>query len=232
MQKYTVVCTVKDKGEAFGFLLGDNEEHLVKAGKYDIVNYVDAESMKDLVKEGKVSSFRYNEEKDCIEVEYGTTVAGMDDFLASDITIEKSIYNTIGSGCLAGTVMMVLNAPNIGNCVYLQLFGDMSIVKKLVQKWGSNKVFALLAQQAEVYDNNANLVIPLALWNETVGGLDMAIDLSVVNRKKFDFTKKLNRVYRKMEVKGDKLRNALKVIESHNRKVLVNYGIFNYKMDE
>lgn len=225
--RYTVVCTIKNGDEAEGFLLGDNEKKIDNAN-YELVNYVDMETMKQYVKDGLVSSFAYNEESDEIVVEYGTKTAPIADFLKSDFTIDRLIYNTIPSGCIVGTVMQVLCPPQIGNCVYVKVFGDMSKVKVLVDIWKSNRKFKVIADQCHVYTNNASLVIPMVFFNEMIGDMDFVIDLGIKQRKTFEFSPKMNRVYRKMQVTGDKLNSALAPIEKHNREVLAQYGVFSY----
>lgn len=220
--RYTVVCTIKNGDEAEGFLLGDNEKKIDNAN-YELVNYVDMATMKQLVKDGQVSCFAFNEEKDEIEVEYGTKRAPISDFLKSDFTIERSLYNTIPFGCIVGTVMQVLCPPQIGNCVYVRVFGDMSKVKALVDIWKSNKKFKVIADQCHVFTNNASLVIPMVFFNEMIGDVDFLIDLSVKTREKFEFSPKMNRVYRKMLVTGNKLNSALAPIEKHNKEVLALY---------
>ena len=226
--KYTVVCTIKNGEEAEGFLLGDNQEHLVGNANYDYVVYADMATMKQYVKDGLVSSFAYNKDTDEIEVEYKDKKASIADFLKSDFTIDRLLYNTIPSGCLVGTVMMVLKPPYIGNCMYVKVFGDMGKVKALVNLWASNKKLKTIADQCHVFENNASLVIPIMLYNEMIGDLDFVVDLSIKKRKKFEFSPKMNRVYRKMEVTGDKLNSALAPVEKHNREVLAQYGVFNY----
>jgi hypothetical protein len=226
--KYTVVCTIKNKDEAEGFLLGDNQEHLVDSANYDYVNYVDMDTMKQYVRDGLVSSFAYNKETDEIEVEYGTKRASIAEFLKSDFTIDRGLYNTILNGCIVGTVMMVLKPPYIGNCMYVKVFGDMGKVKALVNIWSSNKKLKVVADQCHVYENNASLVIPIMLFKEMIDDVDFVVDLGIRNRSKSEFSPKMNRVHRKMEVTGKALTTALEPVERNNRRVLAQYGVFDY----
>ena len=229
--RYKVLCTIKDGNTAAGFLLGDNEEQKIDNANYRYVIGVDYPHMVELVRNGDVSCFGYDESSKEIVVYYGDEYVTLGEFMKSDFTIDKRLYDLCipkqdGTSSLVGTVTMVLKVPNLGECMYVNMYGDMAKIRALLHEWQRDRVFSLLVGQCKVHENNANIVIPLKLFGKLIGDADILFDLSICNRDMSRYEKTLTRTYRKLLVPSSKLPQLLASVERHNKKVLLDQGIF------
>jgi len=228
--RYKVLCTIKEGDKPAGFLLGDNERYKVDNANYTYVTGVDYDKMVELVKNGDVSCFGYDDEERELRVYYGDENVSIQEFMKTDFTIEKKLYDLCipregQTNFLVGTVTMMLKVPNLGECMYVNMYGDMAKVKALLNEWKRDRIFNLLVGQCHVNENNANIVVPLKLFSKLIGDADIIFDLSICNRDMSRYEKTLTRAYRKLLVPTSKMQQLLGGVAKHNKKVLLDNGI-------
>ena len=196
--RYKILCTIRKGDEATGFLLGDNEEQRIDDANYRYVVGVDYAHMVELVREGEVSCVGYDESNRELVVYYGDEYVSLKKFMDSDFTIDDDLYHLCipdeaGNSVLVGTVTMVLKVPNLGECMYVNMYGDMAKVRALLNEWKRDKIMGLLTAQCKVHENNANIIIPLKLFSRLIGDADVVFDLSICNRDMSRSEKKMSR---------------------------------------